>query len=185
MKNLKLSLFLIFFLTPFNSYAGYGSGELKLSDNAVHSFQKYLEGKKGKPMRFFVSTNGKYTHWWYCPYSRCAPMGDTQEAKRCTKRAGVECKTFAVGRSIKWNNGVDKKTLKIKFSSKDTIPMIKYKLSQLGFYSDGSISSSSSKSDDKKYSNNITERLKTLSNLHQKGLLTDEEFKKAKQKLLN
>tara|TARA_A100001011_G_scaffold140336_1_gene148304 strand:+ start:270 stop:827 length:558 start_codon:yes stop_codon:yes gene_type:complete len=185
MKNLKLSLFLIFFLTPFNSYAGYGSGELKLSDNAVYSFQKYLEGKKGKPMRFFISIDGKTTHWWYCPYSQCEVMGDTQEAKRCTKRAGVECKTFAVRRSIKWDNGIDKRALKIKFTSKDSIQEIKDKLTQLGFYGEGSINSSSSKSDDKKSSNNITERLQTLNNMYKKGLLTEEEFKKAKQKLLN
>ena len=176
---------LIFFLISSNSHAGYGSGELKLSDNAVYSFQKYIQGKKGKPMRFFISTNGKISHWWYCPYPQCAPMGDTQEAKKCTKRAGVECKTFAVGRSIKWNNGVDKKALKIKFTSKDSIQEIKDKLTQLGYYGDRSINSSSSKSDDKKSTNNITERLETLNNMYKKGFLTEEEFKKAKQKLLN
>ena len=184
-KNFKLSLLLILILTPFNSYAGYGSGELKLSDNAVYAFQKYIEGKKGKPEKFFISTDGKTSHWWYCPYSKCTPMGDTQEAKKCSKRAGgVECKTFAVRRSIKWDNGVDKKALKIKFNSKDSIQDIKGKLTQLGFYDDGSISSSNGKSEDKKNKNNITERLETLSNMHKKGLLTEEEFKKAKQKLL-
>ena len=40
-------------------------------------------------------------------------------------------------------------------------------------------------SDDKKSSNNITEQLETLNNMYKKGLLTEEEFKKAKQKLLN
>lgn len=185
LKDLKLFLLLIFFLTPFNSYAGSGSGELKLSDNAVYAFQQYIEGKKGKPERFFISLDGKTTHWWYCPFSECAPMGDTQEAKKCTKRAGVECKTFAVRRSIKWDNGVDKKALKIKFNSKDSIQDIKGKLIQLGFYDDESISSSNGKSEDKKNNNNITERLETLSNMHKKGLLTEEEFKKAKQKLLN
>ena len=184
-KNFKLSLLLILILTPFNSYAGYGSGELKLSDNAVYAFHKYIEGKKGKPEKFFISTDGKTSHWWYCPYSKCTPMGDTQEAKKCSKRAGgVECKTFAVRRSIKWDNGVDKKALKIKFNSKDSIQDIKGKLTQLGFYDDGSISSSNGKSEDKKNKNNITERLETLSNMHKKGLLTEEEFKKAKQKLL-
>ena len=38
---------------------------------------------------------------------------------------------------------------------------------------------------DTKTRNNITERLQTLSNMYKKGLLTEEEFKKAKQKLLN
>jgi len=129
----------IFFLISFNTHAGYGSGELKFSDNAVYAFQQYIEGKKGKPERFFISLDGKTTHWWYCPFSQCAPMGDTQEAKKCTKRAGVECKTFAVGRSIKWDNGVDKKALKIKFKSKDSIQEIKDKLTQLGFYGSSNV----------------------------------------------
>ena len=196
LKDLKLFLLLIFFLTPFNSYAGYGSGELKLSDNAVYAFHKYIEGKMGKPEKFFISTDGKTSHWWYCPHPQCAPMGDTQEAKKCTKRAGgVECKTFAVRRSIKWDNGVDKKALKIKFNSKDSIQDIKDKLTALNFYGSNSVDKSKQKSkyitkkkyssDDKKSSNNITEQLETLNNMYKKGLLTEEEFKKAKQKLLN
>lgn len=134
LKKLIAILFLnILFVSNVN--AGYGSGELKLSDNAVYAFQKYIEGKKGKPEKFFISIDGKTSHWWYCPYSKCTPMGDTQEAKKCSKRAGgVECKTFAVRRSIKWDNGVDKKALKIKFNSKDSIQDIKGKLTQLGFY---------------------------------------------------
>ena len=184
LKKLIAILFLnILFVSNVN--AGYGSGELKLSENAIYEFQRYIQGKLGKPEKFFISTDGKTTHWWYCPYSQCTPMGDTQEAKKCSRRAGgVECKTFAVRRSIKWDNGVDKKALKIKFNSKDSIQDIKGKLTQLGFYDDGSISSSNGKSEDKKNKNNITERLETLSNMHKKGLLTEEEFKKAKQKLL-
>ena len=134
-KSLKLALVLIFFLIPYNSHAGYGSGELKLSDNAVYDFQRYIQGKLGRPGKFFISIDGKTSHWWYCPVSQCAPMGDTQEARLCTKSAGgVECKTFAVRRSIRWDNGVDKKALKIKFTSKDTIQEIKDKLTKLGFY---------------------------------------------------
>ncbi len=183
-KSLKLSLVLIFFLIPYNSHAGYGSGELKLSDNVIYSFQRYLQGKKGSPMRFLVTEDGKNLFWWYCPYSKCEVGGDTQEAKKCSARHGVSCHTFAVGRSIKWDNGVDKKALKIKFTSKDTIQEIKDKLTKLGFYGDGTKDSATIKTDTKTR-NNITERLQTLSNMYKKGLLTEEEFKKAKQKLLN
>ena len=182
----KKCFLILILLFPYNANAGYGSGELKLSDDAVYNFQRYIQGKLGRPGKFFISIDGKTSRWWYCPVSQCAPMGDTQEARQCTKSAGgVECKTFAVRRSIKWDNGVDKKALKIKFNSKDSIQDIKGKLTQLGFYDDGSISSSNGKSEDKKNKNNITERLETLSNMHKKGLLTEEEFKKAKQKLLN
>ena len=134
LKKLIAILFLnILFVSNVN--AGYGSGELKLSENAIYEFQRYIQGKLGKPEKFFISTDGKTTHWWYCPYSQCTPMGDTQEAKKCSQRAGgVECKTFAVRRSIKWDNGVDKKALKIKFKSKDSIQEIKDKLTALNFY---------------------------------------------------
>ena len=134
LKKLIAILFLnILFVSNVN--ADYGSGELKLSENAIYEFQRYIQGKLGKPEKFFISTDGKTTHWWYCPYSRCTPMGDTQEAKKCSQRAGgVECKTFAVRRSIKWDNGVDKKALKIKFKSKDSIQEIKDKLTALNFY---------------------------------------------------
>ena len=134
LKKLIAILFLnILFVSNVN--ADYGSGELKLSENAIYEFQRYIQGKLGKPEKFFISTDGKTTHWWYCPYSQCTPMGDTQEAKKCSRRAGgVECKTFAVRRSIKWDNGVDKKALKIKFKSKDSIQEIKDKLTALNFY---------------------------------------------------
>ena len=134
LKKLIAILFLnILFVSNVN--ADYGSGELKLSENAIYEFQRYIQGKLGKPEKFFISTDGKTTHWWYCPYSQCTPMGDTQEAKKCSQRAGgVECKTFAVRRSIKWDNGVDKKALKIKFKSKDSIQEIKDKLTALNFY---------------------------------------------------
>ena len=181
--NLIITI-LLFFLIPSKSYAGFGSGELKLSEQSVYQFQRYLQKKY--PSKFFISIDGKTTHWWYCPEPQCQSMGSTQEEKRCTAAAGgVQCKTFAVRRNIKWYNGKSAKALKIKFTSKDSIQEIKDKLTQLGFYGDRSINSSSSKSDDKKSSNNITERLKTLNNMYKKGFLTEEEFKKAKQKLLN
>ena len=80
MKKLIAILFLNILFTN-NANAGYGSGELILNDNVVYSFQRYLQGKKGKPMRFLVTEDGKNSFWWYCPYPQCQPGGDTQEAK--------------------------------------------------------------------------------------------------------
>ena len=193
--NLIITVFIIFFI-PLKSYAGYGSGELKLSENAVYQFQRYLQGKEGIPMKFFISKDGRVAHWWYCPEAQCMGLGDTQQAKRCTNAArGVECKVFAIRRNIKWNNGTNAKALKIKFTSKDSLQEIKDKLTALNFYGSNSVDKSKQKSkyitkkkyssDDKKSSNNITEQLETLNNMYKKGLLTEEEFKKAKQKLLN
>ena len=52
--SLIITVFIIFFI-PLKSYAGYGSGELKLSENAVYQFQRYLQGKNGNPLRFLVT----------------------------------------------------------------------------------------------------------------------------------
>ena len=45
-KNLKLSLLLILILTPFNSYAGYGKGDLTLTERGVRGFYKISSRKK-------------------------------------------------------------------------------------------------------------------------------------------
>ena len=138
LKKLIIILFLnILFVSNVN--AGYGSGELKLSDNVIYSFQRYLQGKQGAPMRFLVTEDGKNSFWWYCPYSQCSPGGDTQEAKKCASRHGVPCHTFAVRRYIKWKNGIDARSLKIKFTSKDSIEDLKDKFIQLGFYVSGNV----------------------------------------------
>ena len=142
-KNLLFSLTIFFIFN--NLQAGYGSGDLKLTDQSVYYFQQYLEGKKGKPMRFFISIDGRTTHWWYCPYSECAPMGDTQEAKKCEARARTECGTFAVGRSVKWKNGINPGGKEATFSSKDSIIEVREKLAALGFYGTNTSISSSSK----------------------------------------
>ena len=178
-KNFFYSLILFLPLSFSNANAGYGSGELKLSDNVIYSFQRYLQGKQGAPMRFLVTEDGKNSFWWYCPYSQCSPGGDTQEAKKCASRHGVPCHTFAVRRNIKWKNGIDARSLKIKFTSKDSIEDLKDKFTRLNFYEGGNEGSiePSKKSD-------ISKRLETLTSLYKKGLLTETEFKKAKEKLL-
>ena len=86
MKILKLSLFLIFFLTPFNSYAGYGKGNLTLTERGVKGFYEYIQGKKGKPLRAVVSSDGNRFFWRYCPAAQCAPEGDTEAIKFCESK---------------------------------------------------------------------------------------------------
>ena len=171
------SLILLLPLSFSNANAGYGSGELKLSDNVIYSFQRYIQQRQ--PMRFLVTEDGKNSTWWYCPEAQCEAGGDTQEAKKCTSKHGVACHTFAVRRSIKWKNGIDPRSLKIKFTSKDSIEDLKDKFTRLNFYEGGNEGSveQSKKSD-------ISKRLETLTSLYKKGLLTETEFKKAKEKLL-
>ena len=193
MKKLIAILFLNILFAS-NANAGYGSGELILNDNVVYSFQRYLQGKKGKPVRFLVTEDGKNSFWWYCAYSNCVPGGDTQEAKKCTARHGVACQTFAVGRSIKWKNGSDARALKIKFKSKDSIQEIKDKLTALNFYGSSNVQKSKPKTSNyinkktkqkNKNSSDIVSQLEDLNKLFKSGALTKEEFETAKKKLLN
>ena len=181
MKKLTAILFLnILFASSAN--AGYGSGELILSDNVVYNFQRYLQGKQGAPMRFLVTEDGKNSFWWYCPYSQCASGGDTQEAKKCTARHGVSCQTFAVRRSIKWKNGTDARALKIKFKSKDSIQEIKDKLTALNFYGSNNVEKSKLKTSNyinkktiqkNKNSSDIVSQLENLNKLFTSGALTN------------
>ena len=146
-------------------------------------FSKVFAGKKGSPMRFLVTEDGKIYSGGIVLILN-VKLEEIHKRLKMLRKTWSFCHTFAVGRSIKWDNGVDKKALKIKFTSKDTIQEIKDKLTKLGFYGDGTMDSATIKTDTKTR-NNITERLQTLSNMYKKGLLTEEEFKKAKQKLLN
>ena len=179
------------------SFAGYGAGELTMSEGAVLSFQKYLKGKKGKPMRFLISEDGLRTYWWYCPYSRCAPGGDIQEAKICSRKAKTPCHTFAVRRSVKWKNEINRGGKAASFSGKYTnkhdLEEIKKRLTELGFYG-GSVTQIKKKEIKKKEikkkeiktsDKNLTQKLKELNELYKSGALTKEEFEKAKEKLLN
>ena len=126
------------------SFAGYGAGELTMSEGAVLAFQKYLKGKKGKPMRFLISEDGLRTYWWYCPYPQCTPGGDTQEAKICSRKARTPCHTFAVRRSVKWKNQINPGGKASSFASKYTnkydLEEIKKRLTELGFYNAGNVS---------------------------------------------
>ena len=174
------------------SFAGYGAGELTMSEGAVLSFQKYLKGKKGKPMRFLISEDGLLTHWWYCPYSQCVPGGDTQEAKICSRKARTPCHTFAVGRSVKWKNAINPGGKAASFAGRYTnkydLEEIKKRLTELGFYG-GSVTQIKKKEIKKKEiktsDKNLTQKLKELNELYKSGALTKEEFEKAKEKLLN
>ena len=169
------------------SFAGYGSGELKFSENAVRSFQAYLQVKKGTPMRFLISADGSYTSWWYCPYSQCQAGGDTQEAKKCTAASGSQCSTFAVRRSVKWTNAQtqDAKGKEKRFKSKDSITEIKTKLTTLGFYGSNAVERKKTKKIIPANNSNLTSRLEQLNKLYKSGALTKDEFIKVKKKILN
>ena len=73
------SLILLLPLSFSNANAGYGSGELKLSDNVIYSFQRYIQQRQ--PMRFLVTEDGKNSTWWYCPEAQCEADGTCGSGK--------------------------------------------------------------------------------------------------------
>ena len=186
MKKL-LAIIVLGLLMSNTSFAGYGSGELKFSENAVRNFQAYLQGKEGTPMRFLISTDGSYTYHWYCPYNSCEAGGDTREAKICSAKSGKQCSTFAVRKSVKWTNAQTKnaKGKEKRFSSKDSITEIKTKLTALGFYGSNTVDRKKTKKIIPANNSNLTSRLEQLNKLYKSGALTKDEFTKAKKKILN
>ena len=178
-----------------------GFGDLILSDKVVKSFHNYITSKQRKPVVFIVTEDGLDSRGWMCPHSNCVPTGSMNEEKLCEQQTGKKCYRFALRRTIKWKNsqsgelkGKDK-----RFSSKDSLNEIKTKLTALGFYGDpanltpksNKYISIKKKKDvkEKKLNDDVNEdivfKIKKLNELYKSNVITKEEFKKAKSKLLN
>jgi len=143
MKKLIAIIFLNILLVS-NVNAGYGKGELKLTESAVRGFYKYITDPKGspgiaKPLRMVVSHNGSYVHWFYCAYSNCVSDGDSQLVRICERKQANPCSTFAVGRSVKWKNGINQGGKSASFKKSMSLDEVKEKLTNLGFYEPNNI----------------------------------------------
>lgn len=195
MKKKIFSSLILSLLISFKSFAATdGKGEIQLSEQAVDSFINYITGKTtknskslfNKPMSFWVTNDGSTSYWWYCQYSSCRDSS-AEEKKMCERHHGQSCSRFARGRYVRWDNGINPKGKAAKFSSKMTTSEVRTKLTKLGFYDNDltktsnieeiNVETSSSKS--------LTDQLSDLSKLFEDGLITEEEFTKAKNKLLN
>ena len=178
-KNLFYSLILLLPLSFSNANAGYGKGELTITETGVSGFYEYLQGRKGKPMRAVVTSDGSEFFWMYCPAAQCQASNDSQAISYCERKQDLPCATFAVGRSVKWKNGINPGGKAASFKKSMTLDEVRDKLAALGFLGEDykKQAKDSKKSD-------ITKRLETLTSLYEKGLLTETEFKKAKEKLL-
>ena len=143
MKKIK-TIFIIsvisFLLTISKSYSkSYGEGELKLTDNMIKYFHKYLKGKGNKrPMMFSIAVDGSYATYWFCPVvGQCTEDNPVQYNKLCEIDAGIECKVFARGRYIKWKNGINVgKGKASKIKSSQSFSDLKARLAELGFVGD-------------------------------------------------
>ena len=167
-----------------------------------------------KPATFWITIDGSRSYWWYNPqgggsnndraqtYSdlfqanEAITQGDgvgpatskpTIERDKCERHHGQSCSRFAKGRYVSWNNGINPKGKAAKFSSEMSESEVRAKLAKLGFYDDDSIITSNTDETNTETSSikSLTDKLSDLSKLFEDGLITEEEFTKAKNKLLN
>ena len=186
-----LAIVVLSLLLSGKSYAGPdGKGEITLSNNSINNFIAYLRGGIGtssstqnRPMVLWITLDGNRTYWWYCSHGQCLDTNPVEERKICESATGQECARFAKGRYVKWKNDINPgRGKESKFNTKWSDTEITAKLTELGFTSS---SASTSKIITKKQSSDITSQLKSLKQLLDDGVLSKEEFDKAKKKLLN
>ncbi|MDB2446779.1 SHOCT domain-containing protein [Candidatus Pelagibacter bacterium] len=125
----------------------------------------------------------------------------TDERDKCERHHGQSCSRFARGRYVSWNYPINPKGKAAKFSSEMSESEVRAKLTKLGFYNNDFLDTTTTpkitkKKETKKVEKKITKKitksdadivskLKDLKDLLDSGVLTKEEFEKAKKKLLN
>ena len=195
-----------------NLYAGvttgykFGKGPLKLTKHMVNELEfffsggtrgAYAEKQKSawKPGLIAISVDGNTSYMFRHPLH--VTQVDSKAywgiaISNCKKKSGQECYLFANGYRIVWDNGSNKKKRRLKkkdIKAGKTIAL----LTELGFYDNNASSSINTpkkveKKETKKNSVNdkdIVQKLKDLKELLDSGVLSNEEFEKAKKKLLN
>ncbi len=158
------------------------------------------------PMFILFSQNSKGMWWYYMPAGGTPDMTPNYVGKarsKCAKQGYGECFVFAIKNKIVWQNGINpKKGTKIK-KKEARNGMVSIKLKELGFY-DGGITKTKKiekKKEEKKKkpkitkkkepkkkttsSSNLADQIKELKQLLDDGIITEEEFTKAKKKLLD
>ena len=195
MKKIFSTVILLLFFS-FKSFAAPdGRGQIQLSEDVVKSFIDYLVVDIGtqkslfnKPSTFWITIDGSRSYWWYNPQGAGIPISNpSAERAKCERHHGQSCSRFAKGRYVIWNNGINPKGKAAKFSSKMSESEVRAKLAKLGFYDNDSIITSNTDETNTETSSNksLTDQLSDLSKLFEDGLITEEEFTKAKKKLLN
>ena len=187
MKKILVISFLSFLLliSPVKS-GGIGQGELKLSQQMVDWFIKYVKLSGGKkPSVFLVTTDGVTGIYWQCPHGTCRPGGHIQEIKDCERRFNRKCAIFAKRRTVKWKNGINKGNKESVFKSKWDETQIKEKLTELGFLGNKTQKIEKKEASQTKGDGDITKQLTNLIEMYESGTITEEDFKKAKKKLLD
>jgi hypothetical protein len=195
-KLLYILVLVLFFYNPASYAVIKGKGEVKLSEQALEKFIYYIrcdwprkpKNQRCKPTVSILSSNGSWSYFHWCGHNECW-ANEKKTVERCERESGVSCGTFALRRTVYWENGINTKENKAKFKKKWSDQKIKDELAGLGFYGETTSSTISStghvtKKKDKK-NKNIVEKIKELKKLYDDGIITKEEFVKAKNKILN
>ena len=174
-----------------------GEGEVKLSNQAISNFQNYIRlkkinGKKADPGIFMITLDGSNSYYYYCTHNLgggCMNNAGHAEVTACKKYTKKECKVFARKRRVIWKNGINEGKGKSQFNSKMSNSEMKDKLASLGFIGDV-ISSTTNKKKPKITKKNsedkdVVAKLNDLKKLLDDGVISKEEFEKAKKKILN
>jgi len=169
----------------------------EIYNNPQYDWQKKLKREFNWRGSFIIlSRNGKGLHWYYEHTNRSLDMstnylGDARN--KCTKQGYGECYVFAIKDKIVWQNGINpEKGTRIK-KKEARNGMVSIKLKELGFYDGGTKKTKKiekkkvekKKEPKKKMNDDLVQQLKDLKELYDTGVITEEEFTKAKKKLLN
>ena len=213
--NFKILIYLLItLLFTSNSYAvktyKKGKGPLSISENTAHVLEYYFSGgSKGKwadpqkadwyPYVIAISEDGHYYGIIRQPKRFASQNVDEKNysalaVRNCKKMAQKdgypqECFLFAIKTKIVWDNGSSKKRRRLKKSeikAGKTFSILK----ELNFYKGESQNPNSNKNTSSNNNSNtsnseIVEQIKSLKKLYDDGVLSKEEFEKAKKKILN
>ena len=176
-----------------SSSGSWGEGELQLTKRVADHFKKYLRGhKSAQPADFYVTLDGTDSAAWYCGYGKCQAGDDQNSRQICKRHTKKECKKFAFRRQVRWDNGINPRTRKgSTFKSQWSDAEIYAKLTELGFYKNNFSTNTTTGTTTNTTTGttttdiDIVSKIKELKKLYDDGVLTLEEFEKAKKKLLN
>ena len=175
--------------------SSWGEGQLQLTKSMADYFMKFVRGKgKYKPADFYVTLDGTDGTSWVCGEGTCMPGSAVEDVKDCERKTGKKCAKFAFKKTIKWKNGINtghwkKSSMDSKWSDQEMYA----KLTELGFYNNDFSKSvetevkTTKKKKPKKVVNstsNLTKELKSLKQLLDDEILTQEEFTDLKKDLL-
>ena len=162
-----------------------GTGDLKISQGAMRWVLQYFG--EVNPMFLAVSKSGRYSWYSYCPAGQSCRFDPTLALQGCKKVSNERCYVFARRNKIVWDNA------NIKISRKTSKSEIRAILTDLGFLGDKKTSTTTSSSSEtkpkitkkKKVENkDVVKQIQELNDLFKSGVISKEEFDKAKKKIL-